>query len=104
MNVSILFPNGLPDNLSEHGIVMPAELRDVLMQYQHSIGAHRHFVSPVLLSDGRYGINADILTETHESGIFKDVGWITEEMLSQCVVIPWDRLIRLLPPSDGDEA
>jgi hypothetical protein len=104
MNVSILFPDSLPDNLRDYGIVMPDELRDILIEYQQSIGAYRHFVSPVLLADGRYAINADILTETHERGIFKDVGWITEEMLSQCVVIPWDRLIRLLPPSDGDEA
>ena len=96
MNTKKLFPDGLPADLKAYGIVMPAELRDALMQYQHQIGAHRHFVSPVKLKDERYAINCDVLSETHEAGIFRDVAWITDEMLAACEVIPWPEVVEMI--------
>ena len=104
MNTSKLFPNGLPADLRAYGIVMPAELREALMQYQQQIGAHRNFVSPVALTDGRYAINCDILSETHPSGIFPDVAWITDDMLEACVVMPWGDVVALLPVSEDEES
>jgi hypothetical protein len=100
---SFFFPNGIPENIKDYGIIMPIHIRTELVEMQDQIGNNRHRVSPVELVDGNFAINADVLTETNQGGLWSNISWITEEQLSECSLVPWNDVLELLPKPDLEE-
>ena len=97
-----LFPSGVPADLREWGLVMPQAVRDSLVAKQDALGL-KHRVAPVALTDGRWALNADVLTEAHSSGLFSHVDQIEADNLSQVVVEPWADVLALLPVPNDEE-
>lgn len=56
----------------QHALIFDAELKQRLVELQASHQA-QHVASPVLLSDGRYLLTADVLTEVGPGGLYGDV-------------------------------
>lgn len=98
--IEILFPDGVPDNLKAYGLVMPEAVRSSLILLQNEHGSARHRLSPVALTDGRWALNADILTEVYPSGLFGDANLINEDKVRLVQVLPWADVEALLPVSD----
>jgi hypothetical protein len=59
-----------PHDLKSLALYMSAELKDILLSYQDTLGNIQHKVGPVELVDGRWILCADVLTEIGENGIF----------------------------------
>ena len=64
-----LFPGGAPADLSDWLIVAPASAAAQLVAWQDAIGATRHRATPVPLSDGRFVLPANLLSETAPGGL-----------------------------------
>lgn len=97
-----LFPDGLPADLRAWGLVMPGPVRDSLIAKQDAAGLHSHRVAPVALSDGRWAVCADVLTEAHEAGLFSRVDLLDPAAVALVEVIPWPEVLALLPVADGE--
>ena len=102
MIVEVLFSEGVPDYLREYGLVMPAAVRDSLVAKQDALNL-QHRVAPVALTDGRYALNADVLTEAHTDGLFNHIDQIDPDNLAQVVTMPWADVLVLLPEPDPME-
>jgi hypothetical protein len=59
-----------PQDLKSLTLYMSAELKDILLGYQDTLGEIQHKVGPVELVDGRWFLCADVLTEIGENGLF----------------------------------
>jgi hypothetical protein len=70
MTLAQLLSEPLPalDSLRTLWLVFSAEMEDALESAQE--GNTKHRVSPVILADGRLALCADLLSETHEGGLF----------------------------------
>lgn len=101
MIADALFPNGVPDDLRQYGLVMPSAVRDSLVTKQEALDL-RHRVGPVALTDGRYALNADVLTEAHINGRFHHIDQIDPDNLAQVVTMPWADVLALLPEPDPE--
>lgn len=101
MIAETLFPNGIPDDLTAYGLVMPVAVRDSLVAKQDALNL-QHRVSPVALTDGRYALNADVLTEAHPDGLFNRIDQIDSDNLAQVITMPWDEVLALLPEPDSE--
>lgn len=100
--VNDLFPDGLPADLKAWGIVMPQAARDTLVALHDAQGWHLHRVTPVPLTDGRWSLSADVLSEAHPSGLFSGIALITPEMLNGVEILPWSEILTLLPTPPED--
>jgi hypothetical protein len=81
---------------------MPQAVRDSLMAKQDEHNINRHRVNPVALTDGRWALNADVLTEAHQNGLFAHVDLIDPDALAQVVAEPWADVLALLPVAGDD--
>jgi len=96
-----LFPEGVPSDLRQYGLVMPQSVRDSLIAKQDALDL-QHRVNPIVLTDGRWALNADVLTEAHEGGLFCHVDQIDPDNLAQVTVEPWGDLLALLPEPESE--
>jgi hypothetical protein len=89
-----------PANLRDFGLVMTADACAALVKAQDDAGITRHRVAPVALVDGRYAVNADVLSEAHPGGLFI-APLIADADAAE--VLPWPDVLALLPaPADDD--
>lgn len=102
MIAEILFPEGVPADLKTYGLVMPASVRDSLVAKQDALGL-KHRVNPVALTDGRYALNADVLTEARTDGLFNHIDQIDPDNLAQVTTMPWADVLALLPQPDPED-
>lgn len=88
-----------------YALVFSSELRDLLESIQAEHGDPRHRVKPVGLTDGRWMLCADVLTEVGERGIYSaGFGHLDPALFSQVQVLPWADAVALLPqPEEGAE-
>jgi hypothetical protein len=91
-----LFPDGIPADLREWGLVMPQIVRDSLIARQDAHGNPLHRLAPVPLTDGRWALNADVLTEAHEGGLFGPASVLDPQAVALVEVLPWDQVLTLL--------
>ena len=82
-------------------LLFPAELRDAMLAKQNTLTTNHH-ITPVLLTDGRYGACCDLLTEVGEGGIYRELFALLDmEALNAAELVDKEEFISLLPtPTD----
>jgi hypothetical protein len=81
-------------------LVYPYEIALMLYQLQAEHGDPRHVHHGVQLTDGRYCLCGDILSEVGEGGLLHGLfSHVTPEMMEAVEVIPWADAVALMPPS-----
>jgi hypothetical protein len=79
-------------------IVYPYEIAAALYQLQTEYGDPRHVHNGVQLTDGRYCLCGDILSEVGPGGLLEGLfSHITPEMMAAVDVIPWAQAAALMP-------
>ena len=85
---------------AQNFLLFSKELRDAMLAKQDTI-ATRNVISPVLLSDGRYGACCDLLTEVGGSGIFKEIyDLLDKDALDTALVVGKAEFLALIPPTE----
>jgi hypothetical protein len=81
-------------------LVYPYEIALALYQLQTEHGDPRHVHHGVQLTDGRYCLCGDILSEVGSGGLLEGLfAHVTPEIMSAVDVIPWADAVALLPPA-----
>lgn len=81
-------------------LVYPYEIALALYQLQTEYGDPRHVHQGVQLTDGRYCLCGDILSEVGEGGLLAGLfAQVTPEVMAAVEVIPWDDAVALMPPA-----
>jgi len=94
------------DNLSlevsrGYALVFDAALAQTLADVQSQYGDPRHQAVPVLLTDGRYMLSADLLTEVGPDGLYRHgFGHLPQELFPSVSVLPIADAIALIPTHD----
>lgn len=104
MNLSEFLSTGQPDygTAKNYALVFSSDLRDRLDAIQAEHGDPRHRVKPVGLTDGRWMLCADVLTEVGERGIYSaGFGHLDPALFPQVEVIAWADALALLPKEDA---
>jgi hypothetical protein len=101
--VDVFFPEGPPDDLRQWGLVMPQSVRDSLIQKQDEANITLHRVNPVALTNGDWALNADVLSEAREGGLFCHVELLNPDNIAQVQVMPWADVLALLPEPEIDD-
>lgn len=108
MNLSEFLSTGQPDygTAKNYALVFSSDLRDRLEAIQAEHGDPRHRVKPVGLTDGRWMLCADVLTEVGEGGLYRaGFGHLDQLLFPQVQVLPWADAVALLPqPEEGAES
>jgi hypothetical protein len=100
--IQTFFPT--PVDLKQYGLVMPDHVRASLIAKQDAANITQHRIAPVALSDGRYAINADVLTEAHVTGLFNGVNLFDSDAVDEIEILSWSAILDLLPKhSETDE-
>ena len=85
------------EDMQSKALLFPAALHDAMQAKQGNIDTN-HLVSPVLLTDGRYGICCDILSETEEGHIFHELFSVLDmAILNTGELVDMTELVALLP-------
>ena len=100
--INTLFPSGPPADYRDGAIVFPATVHAPLFDAMGQIPG-RHRVSARLLTDGRYMIGADLLTEIAPGRLYAAMfAIVPPEAWAVSVAMPMADARALLPP-DGAE-
>jgi hypothetical protein len=92
--------NPTPAEAAQNFLLFSKDLRDAMIAKQDTI-ATRNVISPVLLSDGRYGACCDLLTEVGGSGIFKEIyDLLDKDALDTALVVGKAEFLALIPPAE----
>jgi hypothetical protein len=87
------------DDAKHYALVFDAGLALRLSHLQAEFGNPRHVPNPVRLTDGRWMLCGDILTECVPSGIvWQAYRLIRPEVLAEIEVVPMSDAVALLPP------
>lgn len=79
-------------------LVYPYEVAVVLYSTQQEHGDPRHVVYGQALTDGRYMVAGEMLTEVGDGGLFAWIReYLTPEIMAQIEVIPLSEAVALLP-------
>lgn len=82
-------------------LVFDAELAQTLQTVQQTYGDPRHVPAPTLLTDGRYMLCADLLTEIGAHGLYAPgFSHLPQELFASVSVIPMAEAVALLPQPD----
>jgi hypothetical protein len=85
-----------------HALVFADDLAQRLAEVQDEYGDPRHVPSPRLLTDGRYMLTADILTECVPGGlIYGGFSHLDASRFDEIEVMPIADAIALLPEPDA---
>lgn len=103
----MLFPElALPmllDECQPLALVYPYEVAVVLYNTQQEHGDPRHVVYGQALTDGRYMVAGEMLTEIGPTGLFAWImNYLTPEIMSQIEVVPMSEVLPLLPPQQPE--
>ena len=83
---------------AESFLLFSKDLRDSMLAKQDAI-VTRNFISPVLLTDGRYGACCDLLTEVGDGGIYKEIyDLLDKDALETAAIVGKAEFIALIPP------
>jgi len=87
-------------------LVYPYEVAVVLYDTQREHGDPRHVVYGQALTDGRYMVAGEMLTEVGDGGLFAWIrDYLTPEIMSQIQVVPMGEVAGLLvQPNSPEEA
>jgi hypothetical protein len=103
VNLNDLLSAGAPDyqTSKQYALLLDATLRDRLAAVQAEHGDPRHRVQPVALTDGRWMLCADLLTEVGEGGLFASgFAHLDPQLFSQVEVVPMADALALLPQAE----
>lgn len=85
-----------------HALVFAESLSVRLAEVQEEHGDPRHVPAPRMLSDGRYMLTADILTECLPGGlVYGGFSQLDAARFDEVAVLPIADALALLPPSDA---
>ena len=85
------------EDMQSKALLFSAALYNAMRAEQGNIDTN-HLVSPVLLTDGRYGVGCDILSETGEGHIFHELfSVIDKAVLNTGELVDMAELVALLP-------
>jgi hypothetical protein len=101
MTLSDLLPQlpGMTDaDAKGYALVFGVEPYEALQAAQAAQPDAQHRAAPVQLTDGRWMLCADLLTEVHPGGLYADgFTLLPPELFDQVTVMPWDEVVALLP-------
>ena len=99
MTIFDLLPPTPYEVARNYAIVMPVALSNRLKSFQESATYQGCIASPILLSDGRAAICADILTETAPGGLLYAMWEKADHAIlgSGVEVVPWSDAVLLMP-------
>lgn len=79
-------------------LVYPYEVAVALYNAQEEHGDPRHTLTGQPLTDGRYLIAGEMLTEIGRGGLFGWIGdYLTQELMAAVEVVPMSEVVELLP-------
>ena len=85
------------EELKDLALVFDSNLKNILEATQATLQS-KHQASPVELSDGRFMLCADLLTEIHPGGLYSQgFGLLDTDLFSQVEVISMEEAAALLP-------
>ena len=85
------------EDMQSKALLFKAALYGAMQAKQGNIDTN-HLVAPVLLTDGRYGICCDILSETGSGHIFSEIfGALDTEALNTAEIADMSELMELIP-------
>jgi len=85
---------------AQNFLLFPKDLRDSMLAKQDTI-VTRNFISPVLLTDGRYGACCDLLTEIGDGGIYKEIyDLLDKDLLETALVVGKAEFLPLIPQTE----
>ena len=91
--------NPTAEEHSQNFLLFSKELRDALLAKQDTL-VTSNFISPVLLTDGRYGACCDLMTEVGVGGIFKKIyDLLDKAALDTALVVGKAEFLALIPPA-----
>jgi hypothetical protein len=86
-----------------YALVFGVEPYDALQAAQAAQPDAQHRAAPVQLTDGRWMLCADLLTETSPGGLYANgFALLPPELFDQVDVVPWDDAVALLPVAELD--
>lgn len=83
-----------------HALVFSLALAQRLAEIHSAHGSNKCVPAPLLLTDGRLMLCADLLTEVMPGGLLAEM-WAAADkavLLSSVEVMPWPEAIAMLPP------
>jgi len=85
------------EDMQSKALLFSAALYHAMQAKQGNINTS-HLITPVLLTDGRYGICCDILSETGSGHIFSEIfGALDTAALNTAEIADMSELVELLP-------
>ena len=95
--IDYIASNPSVEDMQSKALLFSAALHDAMQAKQGNIDTN-HLVTPVLLTDGRYGICCDILSETEEGHIFHELFSVLDmAILNTADLVDMTELVALLP-------
>ena len=86
------------ESAKELAIVLTPEQAATLGAIQQQYGNPRHVAAPIPLTDGRFMLCADLLTETDPGGLYaQGFAHLPAELFPQVAIIPMADAIALIP-------
>lgn len=81
----------------QYGLVFSAELAERLAEVQ-AANPSQHYASPALLTDGRYLLCGDLLSEVGPGGLYaRGFAELNPTRFDEIDVLPWADCVALLP-------
>jgi len=106
MNLTELLPmaGSMTDaELKEYALIFNNSLRGILAQVEGERPNSRHRTGPVDLTDGRYLLCADLLTEVGPKGLYADgFAQLPPDLFDQVEVLHWSEAVELIPQPESE--
>jgi hypothetical protein len=89
--------------LKGYALVFNNSLRGVLAQVEGGRPNAKHRTGPVVLTDGRYLLCADLLSEIGPEGLYADgFANLPPDLFDQVEIIPWSEAVALIPQPESE--
>lgn len=91
------------DTQRQYALVFGQQLATVLRQRWEQFGTTNLVPVPVLLTDGRYMLSADVLSEVGPGGLLHEM-WANSELQAIAAgteVMAWEDAVAMIPASEG---
>ena len=90
------------EDMQSKALLFSATLHDAMQVKQGNIDTN-HLITPVLLTDGRYGICCDVLSETGEGHIFHELFSVLDKaLLNTGELVDMSDLMELIPEPEEE--
>jgi hypothetical protein len=96
----LILQNKSYEELQSLVLIFNSSLKDILETTQETFNS-QHKVSPIELTDGRYMLCADLLTEIGPGGLYSQgFGLLDTDLFSQVEVVSLEEISSLLPSTE----